>query len=141
GVRTDAQAIESMATVFENSIYPTDRALFGSEWTPGVDNDPHITVLFSPLRGAGGSYSAADEYTKAVNPFSNEREMIYISTAGGWNGLESTLAHEFQHMIHWHEHPNQDIWLNEGSSVLASALHGYPVQSLGSAFRLNAERR
>src|SRR5439155_26171711 len=72
-------ALNNLANTFESQIYPTDRALFGSEWDPGVDNDPHITVLFAPLRGAGGSYSAADEYTRAVNPFSNEREMIYIS--------------------------------------------------------------
>jgi hypothetical protein len=127
-------ALQRLAQVFEDEIYPTDRALFGSEWTPGVDNDPRITILFTPLRGAGGSFSAADEYTKAVNPYSNEREMFYISTNGGWAGLESTLAHEFQHMIHWHEHPNQDIWLNEGAAVLASALNGYDVQGVDADF-------
>src|SRR5206468_986330 len=58
----------------------------------------------------------------------------YISTASGWAGLESTLAHEFQHMIHWHEHPNQDIWLNEGSSMLAEALNGYDAQGTDTAF-------
>lgn len=134
GRAVDQAALDKMAAAFEQTIYPTDRQLFGSEWTPGVDNDPRITVLLAPLRGAGGSYSAADEYTRAVNPFSNEREMIYISTGGGWVGLESTLAHEFQHMIHWHEHPNQDIWLNEGSSVLASALNGYTVLGVDGDF-------
>jgi immune inhibitor A len=127
GAPIDQGVLMALARTFEEKIYPTNRALFGSEWTPGVDNDPRITVLFAPLRGAGGSYSAADEYTRAVNPFSNEREMFYISTTSGWGGLEGTLAHELQHMIHWHEHANQDIWLNEGASVLASALNGYDV--------------
>ncbi len=130
----DEQALKSMARTFEQKIYPTDRALFGSEWTPGVDNDPRITVLFATISGAGGYYASADEYTRAVNPFSNEREIIYINTAGGWDGLESTLAHEFQHMIHWHEHPNQDVWLNEGASVLASALNGYDVMGVDGDF-------
>ncbi len=134
GQSYDSAALNRLAQTFETKIYPTDRLIFGSEWTPGVDNDPRITVLFSPLHGAGGAYSAADEYTRAVNPFSNQREIFYISTAAGWGGLESTLAHEFQHMIHWHEHPNQDIWLNEGSSVLASALNGYDVQGTDGDF-------
>ncbi len=127
-------ALSNLSDTFEKHIYPTDRSVFGSEWTPGVDNDPRITVLFAPLRGAGGSFSAADEYTRAVNPFSNEREMIYISTGSGWEGLEGTLAHEFQHMIHWHEHPNQDIWLNEGCSVLAAAINGYDVLGVDESF-------
>ena len=130
----DASAVTQLANAFEDKIYTNDHAVFGSEWTPGVDNDPRITVLFAPLRGAGGSFSAADEYTREVNPFSNEREMIYVSTALGWNGLEGTLAHEFQHMIHWHEHANQDIWLNEGASVLAMALNGYDVLGVDSDF-------
>jgi hypothetical protein len=43
-------------------------------------------------------------------------------------GAESTygvLAHEFQHMIHWNEDPNETTWLNEGLSELASLLNGY----------------
>lgn len=134
GQKYDPASVDRLSSAFENKIHPTDRSIFGSEWTPGVDNDPHITVLFTPLNGEGGHYSAADEYTRAVGPFSNEREMIYISTTSGYAGLESTLAHEFQHMIHWHEHPNQDIWLNEGSSMLAEALNGYDVQGTDADF-------
>jgi hypothetical protein len=130
----DEAALDRLSAAFEDRIYPNDRAVFGSEWTPGVDNDPRITVLFAPLRGAGGSFSAADEYTRAVNPYSNEREMMYISTGAGWGDLEGTLAHEFQHMIHWHEHANQDIWLNEGASVLAADLNGYGVLGVDVSF-------
>jgi hypothetical protein len=133
----DQAALGRLAAAFESTIYPGDRAVFGSEWTPGVDNDPRITVLFAPLRGAGGSFSAADEYTRAVNPYSNEREMIYISTGTGWGGLDGTLAHEFQHMIHWHEHANQDIWLNEGAAVLAADLNGYEILGVDDSFMHN----
>lgn len=127
GSSVDEDALKKVVNLFEKSIYPKNRSLFGSEWSPGVDNDPRITVLFGPISGAGGYFSSADEYTRSINPFSNEREMIYINTDGGWGGVESTLAHEYQHMIHWHEHPNHDVWLNEGASVLASALNGYGV--------------
>src|SRR5205085_2621595 len=78
GRSVDLNAIKRAANTFESSIYPTDRRIFGSEWTPGVDNDPRITVLFADIPGAGGYFSSADEYTRGVNPYSNEREIIYI---------------------------------------------------------------
>jgi len=125
GKPIDRVALEEAARTFDEQIYPNNRSLFGTEWSPGVDNDPRITVLFADIPNVGGYYSSADEYTRAINPFSNEREMIYINTGSGWFGVESTLAHEHQHMIHWNEHANHDVWLNEGMAVLASALNGY----------------
>src|SRR4051794_2491241 len=38
-------AIRRSADYFDSHTYPTDRQFYGSEWFPGVDNDPHITVL------------------------------------------------------------------------------------------------
>ena len=43
--------LERLANTFEESIYPTTRAFFGSEWTPGVDGDEHIYILY--VRGIG----------------------------------------------------------------------------------------
>jgi hypothetical protein len=37
------------------------------------------------------------------------------------------LAHEFQHMIHWHRDINETRWLNEGLSDLAMQLNGYSI--------------
>ncbi len=139
GKSVDTNALEKAATTFDQKIYPNNRALFGSEWAPGVDNDPRLTVLFANIPGVGGYYSSADEYTRAINPYSNEREMIYLNTGSGWFGIESTLAHEFQHMIHWNEHANHDVWLNEGMSVLASALNGYEDVGVDTDFMANTD--
>jgi len=51
---------------FENKIYPTDREFFGSEWTPGVDDDPHIYILYTSGLGAnvGGYFYSPDEYPR-----------------------------------------------------------------------------
>lgn len=120
--------LERSAQVFEERIYPANRALFGPEWTPGVDGNPRLTVLNAPLAGAAGYYSAANQYPRLANPTSNEREMFVMNTrtlAPGSEEYESVLAHEFQHMIHWHQDPNEDSWLNEGLSELAEALAGY----------------
>lgn len=134
GKSVDLNAIKRASSTFESSIHPTNRRIFGTEWDPGVDNDPRITVLFASVPGAGGYFTSADEYTRAVNPYSNEREMIYINTDTGWGNLESTLAHEYQHMIHWNQHPNHDVWLNEGASMLAQDINGYSLGGVDNDF-------
>jgi hypothetical protein len=47
--------LRDLAETFEQQIYPTNRDFFGSEWTPGVDGDPHIYVLY--VKGVGGNTS------------------------------------------------------------------------------------
>ena len=49
GITLDEDEVEDLADRFETQIYPTNRAFFGEEWSPGVDNDPHVTLLFVRL--------------------------------------------------------------------------------------------
>ena len=114
---------------FENQIYPMDRELFGSEPFPGVDNDPHINIFIGDVPGAAGYFYSANEYSRQVNPFSNEREVIFVNLEQrrpGTADFDATLAHELQHMIHWNNDANEEAWVNEGLSVLAQALNGFP---------------
>ena len=139
GSSFDREALKRSAERFESQTYPTNRQFFGSEWTPGVDNDPHIHILQAGGLGSSvaGYYSSADEYSKLVNPYSNEREMFYISSdklRPGTEAYDSVLAHEFQHMIHWAVDCNEDTWVNEGFSELASYLNGYDMSGAGYAF-------
>jgi len=141
GVRLDQTDLERAADRFETQTYPTNREFFGGEWSPGVDNDVRLTILHA--RGLGervaGYYSSADEFSRLINPFSNEREMFYISADSGsakpnssfYNG---TLAHEFQHMIHWANDRNEDSWVNEGMSMLAEHLNNFDVGGADLAF-------
>jgi len=111
--------------VFEDDIYPVVTAIFGSEWNPGIDNDPHLNILNARLSGVAGYYSSTDEYPTAVRPKSNQREMIYINaqnvTPGGVN-YDQVLAHELQHAIHWYADASEDTWINEGLAELASSI-------------------
>jgi immune inhibitor A len=128
GLRLDQEGIEASANEFEEHIYPTTREYFGSEWSPGVDNDVHVHILNANLPSVGGYYSSNDEHPSIVNPFSNEKEMFYINAAYVSPGdyfYDSVLAHEFQHMIHWNTDPNEDTWVNEGSAQTAEMLNGY----------------
>lgn len=130
GVSVDEDALRAAAELFERKTYPTNRAFFGSEWTPGVDNDPHLSILHARNLGSSvaGYYSSADEFVSAVREDSNEMEMFYINienvrvNSEFYNGV---LAHEFQHMIHWYNDRNEETWLNEGFSELASFLNGH----------------
>jgi immune inhibitor A len=50
-----------------------------------------------------------------------------------------TLAHEFQHMIEWHQHRNQSTWMSEGSAELAAFLNGYNPGGFDRLFALNPD--
>ncbi len=133
----DMTKLAQSAQLFETSIYPTDHANFGTEWTPGIDRDPRLTVLVGPLPGAGGYFSAEDLYPRSISPYSNQRKMLYVDSsayAPGSAAFGEVLAHELQHMIEWHMHPRQDAWINEGSSMLAQKLNGYTADGFDQAF-------
>lgn len=138
GVEYDPDDVAQLAEVFEEQIYPTDRRYFGSEWTPGVDNDPHLVIIYAhKLGGAAGYFSGSDSLTPEVSAYSNAAEMFYLSA--DYTDLSSSytygvLAHEFQHMIHWNQDRNETSWLNEGFSELAVDLNGFDVGGFDMLF-------
>ncbi len=130
GVTFDRGKLEALADAFENKIYPTDREFFGSEWTPGIDQDVHIYILYAGGLGASiaGYFSAADEVHPLAHEYSNAHEMFLFNSDNTVLGDEFTygvLAHEFQHMIHWYRDRNETSWINEGFSEVAAFLNGY----------------
>ncbi|MCS6839319.1 MAG: immune inhibitor A [Roseiflexus sp.] len=134
--------IERSAKVFEERIYPRNRFLFGEERIPGVDGDVRLTILNTRIRGAGGYFSSADGVTRAVNRFSNEREMFVIDAVDfppGSDAYNATLAHEFQHMIHWHRQPRSPTWFNEGLATLAEDLNGLGDNGAALAYLRNPD--
>ena len=126
--------LEKSARVFEQEIYPRVTDSFGTEWSPGVDNDSHITILHARLRGVGGYFSSVDEYPQSVHQHSNQREMLYMNAASlkvGSPGYLAVLAHELQHAIHLNGDRTEETWVNEGLSEVATTVAGYrpPSQS------------
>lgn len=130
GVTVDEDEMKALVDEFENKIYPTNREFFGSEWSPGIDGDEHIYILYS--RGLGSSiagyFSSSDSVHPDVQEYSNAHEMFLFNADNTPLGDEFTygvLAHEFQHMIHWKLDGNETSWLNEGSSELAAFINGF----------------
>ena len=129
--------LQRSAEQFENQTYPTNRAFFGSEWSPGVDSDVRVHIFMGDVPGVAGLFSASNSYSRLAEPYSNEREMFYINLSAlspGNDYFDSVLAHEFQHMIHWHQDRNEDTWVNEGMSELAPFINGYGISSFSGIF-------
>ncbi|MDP4006977.1 MAG: hypothetical protein Q8P55_00055, partial [bacterium] len=129
---------------FHARIYPTLTAVFGSEWNPGIDEDPRITVLFEQMKEEAGGYTNyANEYERVQYPKSNEREMIHLNTRFAKDPIaKSFLAHEFVHLITFNQkerlyNVSEEVWLNEARAEYASTLLGYEDVFQGS----NLQRR
>ncbi len=139
GGEVDLADLDRSAEAFEERIYPTVTSVFGSEWSPGVDGDTRVSIVNGSLRGVGGYFNSSDEYPRAIFPYSNQREMIYINTAYipiGSSTYFATVAHEFQHLSHWTHDSSEETWVNEGLSELAVSVTGYSARNV--RFRLDS---
>jgi len=118
----NSQTLQAISAAFDG-IYTADRATFGSEWTPGIDNDPKILILISPAVNSNGNngilgyFNSGDEYPTSSVALSNQHEMFYVvsrmqgDSTDIWADATTTkikanqgyaiLAHEFQHMINF----------------------------------------
>jgi hypothetical protein len=117
--------LEQSASVFENRTYPLINRYFGAE---PKDRDGHIVMLLANVPGVAAYFSSADAYPRAVNPRSNEHDMIYVnlnSLRPGQVTFDSTVTHELQHMANFAHCPSQEGWLDEGASELAMRVAGY----------------
>ena len=130
GVAYDDAEMKALMDAFENGIHPVNHDFFGSEWSPGIDGDEHIYILYAGGLGSStaGYFSPADTRHPLIYKFSNAHEMFLFNADEMPLGDQYTygvLAHEFQHMIHWNQDLNETAWLNEGLSELAAFLNGY----------------
>ena len=118
---------DSTAADSNTGIYELDTNMFGSP--SDIDNNGKINILicdiddasingyFSPMDLEGGNYS-------------NNMELIYLDNNPHLSGINSsycfsTLAHEFQHLIHHNYDINEELWVNEGLSCLAQDITGW----------------
>lgn len=139
GVETDPAELKQMMATFESQIYPTDQEFFGKEWIPGVDNDPHLYIVYASNLGerVAGYTAGNNAYLPAASQYSNAHEMFGINadvqTLTDPYTL-SVMAHELQHLIHGYHDSNEELWLNEGFSELATLLNGFEAGGFDYVF-------
>jgi hypothetical protein len=134
--------VTAIANEFDNAIYTGDTTAFGGEPNPGVDGDSKIYLLLLDIKDGfngttnptyvAGYFDPENEYTQDYFSETNLKEMFYMDITPaqpGTTDFYATLAHEFQHMIHWEQKTNlqglnDDTWLDEGMSTVARTYCG-----------------
>lgn len=137
--------IGTLLNEFDTKIYQIETDYFGPEPNPGIDKDPKIVILITPLiENAGGYFSTGNQYSRQQSADSNERELIYLNSSVLSDNRKAVtfLAHEFQHLISFNQKEflhdiSEDTWLNETRSELAVGLIGHDDIFIGS----NLQRR
>jgi len=152
------QDLTQFAATFDDVIFPTDTAAFG---TPSdQDGNERVVILFTPTvnsmtpRGSagfvGGFFYGLDLLDRDG---SNHGEIFYgmvPDVAGQYSDprprqqvldvMPAILAHEFQHMIHFNERVlklgaegNEALWLSEGLAQMAEELVARAYLAKGDA--------
>ncbi len=132
--------VGKLADNWEN-IYVKNREIFGEEPTGILDNGVNATdfyIVISPKVFTAGYFFTGDLNLTSVTPNSNQKKIFFlqidsIATDDESNRavdtLSATMAHEFQHMIHfWQRGNNSDIWLEEAMSGYAEYINGYRIE-------------
>jgi len=161
----DTFAAKFLATGPDNDIYDFVSNIYGSEWgadaqttfTNLIPYDGNITILLTDINndnsttgGVIGYFYSKDNFLASSISGSNERVMFYIDSvllatpgAGAWNIADfwpqqmiSTLAHEFQHMIHFYQkgvkfNATSETWLNEMLSETTEDMVAIKLNSNG----------
>ena len=110
----------------ERGIYSIDTQIFGPP--PDADGDPRVLIVLLDIMDSILSGTILGYYDTA-NRRRRSAGRSCISTAIPLD-LDSdfaraTLAHEFQHMLHWNGDSDEDRWVDEGCSEYAELACGY----------------
>jgi hypothetical protein len=112
--------LTTLLSLFDTTIYPRVTAAYGEPWTPGIDNDTKITILFTEIEnGVGGYFRFDDEKALVEESRSNEREMLYMNVLySDQYVIREFMAHELVHLIHYNQKNRvhgvrEQVWLSE----------------------------
>ncbi|HNW81455.1 MAG TPA: hypothetical protein PKG52_01070 [bacterium] len=132
-VSLSATDIASIGAEFDSEIYDLVTTNFYSE--SDIDGNGKISIILANLGGfAAGYFNPADYYTKEEYSESNFRDLIYIESGMGNDEIFSTMAHEFQHLVHsnkniliegdWNSGELYYRYIDEGLAMAAQHMYG-----------------
>ncbi len=121
-------------------IRPLVTGYFGDP--PNRSGDGYVYILihdikdnYDPAQGKrvyiAGYFSPTDQTT---GTYSNRKDLINVDCypqKPSQEGALATVAHEFQHLIHYGQDPDEDsggLWVNEGASEYTEVLCGYSLR-------------
>ena len=115
---------------YDDDIYDWDTNIYGKEWGSdaqsinsnliGESDTINILIFNANSRGLAGYFYPKDNFKKSYIPASNEKIMFYVNSelySKNEGETFTTLAHEFQHMIHFYRRNVNNIedstWFDE----------------------------
>ncbi len=113
--------IQDLVTTFDRVVYPGVTETFGD--VAGADDDPRIAILLLDIRD-GSPDGASDLYVTGYfdGRTGDNLNIIFLDVDARDNEMRSTLAHEFQHLVHHSHDPRERTWVDEGCSGYAEFL-------------------
>ena len=151
---TDDLAVTNINTIIDgvynnwtktDGIYNTDRSIFGNEPAGNFQNlgltVDDLYILISRKIFTAGYFWGANFYPVATNADSNEKKIFFLQldevddASRAIGDLSSTMAHEFQHMIHFGQKFNvsdqnsENTWLDEAMSGYAEYINGFRIET------------
>ena len=110
----------------ERGIHDLSVEAFGP--APDVDGDERIFIVVLDI-GDSGKVGFFDRFVSMHSNPELRRDMVYLdATALRLRRYlaKGTLAHEFQHLIHWGHDDDEEIWVDEGLAGYAEEIAGFP---------------
>jgi hypothetical protein len=134
GGPVDQSHVDGLGRVFdrttptdpEQGIFQLSTEAFGA--VPDVDGRERIFIVILNINRANvvGFFDPG----VATHPdLALRRDTVYLDEFAVRRQTflaRGTLAHEFQHLIHWGHDPDEELWVNEGLSGYAEQVAGYP---------------
>ena len=166
----DSAALDGIATLFDQQLYPIDTTAFGNE--SDIDANGVVMVLMTNTVNklvtraqcsagfVAGFFFGADLDPQFQNDSRSNKGEIFYSIVADPAGVLScahpvtdvkqfvpvTFIHEFQHMISFNQHvlirkgAGEVLWLNEGLSHYAEELGGRSYAAFPNATITNCDR-
>ncbi len=151
-----AQTVHAIQTAFDSATPADPRRGIYDILTedlgppPDIDGNEKVILLFLKIRDIGARHATAGYFMPidqhrgmlhhpTLGPLhSNEADILYINSknqSANSDAIQSVIAHEFQHLIHWRHSPNEETWIDEGCADYAAFQCGYNLYQHLNAFQ------
>ncbi len=132
------QDVDELGELFERStpsdldrgIYSLEVEAFGAP--ADVDGDERIFILILDVDPSSRQVDAVGFFDPWVATHADpqlRRDTLYLDATVVRRArylARGTLAHEFQHLIHWAHDDDEEVWVDEGLAGYAEELVGFP---------------
>mgnify|MGYP000896131736 FL=1 len=113
--------VADLMDAFDHVIHPVVTTTFGSGI--GIDRDPRVYIVLLDIRDDSRYNSTSASITGYFDGSTkNNIDLVFLDIDRRGAEMRSTLAHEYQHLIHHSLDAHERKWIDEGCSGYAELL-------------------